>query len=114
MDLNVEDVTLDGLDPTYNAASGGGDRFKPRGNVPIIVHVKNTDAAPHNVTVDDPRSAAPQGAIAFNPDVQFAVPAGGEVMFPVTGARFTDSEGWINLAYDSVVGMTVALVRAIT
>lgn len=109
-DLTVQDVLLSGVGPTYAAASGTGDRVKPRTTTVSFLHVKNTDTSAHTVTIDDPNTPTPEGAIAFNPDVQVSVPAGGERMIALI-PRFVDQDGWVNISYSAATGMTVGAFR---
>lgn len=109
-DIAVQDVGLDGTGPTYDAADGAGDRFKPRTTEAVLMHLKNSDTASHTVTLDDPTSTAPSGATAFDPDVATSVPAGGEVMVAVS-QRFVDVDGWVNVDYSAATGMSIGVFR---
>lgn len=116
-EIAVQDLKISApVAPAYAAASAGGDFFKPRssGGVVVLMHIKNGGAAAITVTIDDPTSVSPVGAAAWNPDMQVAVPAGAERIFPVTPPdRFTDAAGNVNVTYSAVTTVTVGVFRVI-
>lgn len=113
--VNVQELSmLEALNPTYAAASAGGDTFVAREiDSKLLLHVKNGDAAAHTVTVDDINSTAPAGAQAFNPDPQFSIPAGENRLIALDQLhRFRDREtGLISLTWSAATGMTFAVLR---
>lgn len=109
-DLSVQKVVLDGITPSYSGADAAGDRYRGRdGGSHTILHVKNGDTASHTVTIDDPTTQQPKGAVAFDPDVAVSVPAGEERMVLVDTRRFANVNDWVNLSYDDVTGVTVGV-----
>lgn len=112
-ELAAQRPTVTGIDPTFTAASAGGDHVIPPvrgGRARLLIHVKNGDAAAHTVTIDDPRSGSPAGATAFDPDVAVSVPAGDErVILLDPLERFVGDDGRIDLAYSAATGMSVAV-----
>jgi hypothetical protein len=107
--LATQTMTPAGITPTYNTCAGGGDTVTAGDNT--YLHVKNPSGGPITITVDDPDSASPVGAAAFNPDVAIAVPAGAErIIGPLAVARFQNaSDGLVHLTY-SGAGLTMAVV----
>src|SRR6478736_1945942 len=96
------------LSTVFVAANAGGDTFQNDGRT--LLRYKNTSGAPITVTVDDPTSVL-AGAQAFNPDVQFVVPAttGDVTIGPFPPARFGDV---LAVTYSGVTSLTVAAVGA--
>ena len=114
--LTKQRIAQNGLAPTFVAAAGGGDKVRVRdepdsGGRTFLV-VKNGSGASVTVTLDDPNSSAPVGALQFNPDVAVAVPAGAERWIgPLSDGRFTnDSDGLVAWTYSAVTSVTVAVM----
>lgn len=104
-DLDAEQVTSSGLDPTQNAASAGGDTVPPD----TILRVVNGDASPHTVTVVTPGTVDGDLAVA---DRDVAIPAGEFRFIRVPRTPFMDpSTGRVSLTYDAVTSVTVEVLR---
>lgn len=105
--LTTQTITRAGLNATYAAASGGGDKIKP-GDA-VFLHIKNGDSGSHTVTIATPGTVEGQ-AIA---DLAVAVPAGENRMIgPLSAALFRNpSDGLVGVTYDAVTSVTVAAIR---
>ena len=104
--VQSERIQIDGTQPTYNAASGGGDKVAPGDDVHL--HVKNGDASEHTVTIVTPGTVAGQ-AIG---DVAVAVPAGEEVFIgPLVARHFEGDDGLVSITWSATTGMTFAAIR---
>jgi len=105
--LATQVINQAGLQPSYAAVGGAGDKFSPGDNV--FLHVKNTNAATRTVTID---SKVPSN---FGTDVDLAVviPANtGDVMIgPLQAQRFTGPDGFGDISYSATAGLTIAVVR---
>lgn len=106
-ELTVQAVTRasDGLEPTYAAASGGGDTVRVAEN--LFLHVKNGDASAHTVTVATPGTVAGL-AIA---DLTATIPASEERMIGPIDQNFRASTGLASITYDGVTSVTIAAIR---
>ena len=106
--LTTQVITADGLDPTYAAAAGGGDKVRPGPGV--FLHVINGDASPITVTIAAPCNF--YGSVA-KPDLAVTVAASGEKMIPVPATPFADpsDSGLAAIAYSAVTSVTVAALR---
>lgn len=106
--LATQRVTQTGLHPSYTAAAAS-QKLKP--GLRTFIHVKNGDSSSHTVTINDPTSISPPGAVAFNPDVTVAVPAGEDRLIPVP-PRFGDpaDSGLAALTWSATTSMSVAVV----
>jgi hypothetical protein len=94
-----------GLNPTYAAASGGGDTVKTGKNV--FLHVKNGHSSPQTVTIATPGSV---GGLAIA-DLAIAVPNAGERMIGPIDDTFRDSNGLAAITYSGTTLLTVAAIR---
>lgn len=106
--LATQKITLAGTTPAYSAAAGGGDTFVPGPNV--FLHIKNTNAAARNVTID---SETPSN-YGTDEDVVVNVPltVGDKMIGPLIASRFADAAtGLGGLTYDAVTGVTVAIIE---
>lgn len=105
--LAVQQVTLAGLNPTFAAASAGGDKFLGGPTTKLIV--KNGSGGAITVTVD---SVVPS-SWGTDVDVVVSVPAGGERHIgPLPEQRFASpADGLVAVTYSGVTSLTVAAVR---
>ncbi|BCJ86452.1 hypothetical protein [Effusibacillus dendaii] len=104
--LNVQDITASGITPSYTAAAAAGDSFANDGQT--MLHVKNGDTAAHTVTIKSARQCN-QG---FTHDLTVSVAAGSDKMIgPFSRDRFNDDNGRVQITYDAVTGMTVAVLQ---
>jgi hypothetical protein len=103
-----------GVNHTFTAASTGGDSFTNDGKT--VVLFANTNASSRTLTIAaNTITKQGIGAVAI-PSTTISLPNsttnGGVCMagpFPVD--RFNDSNGRVNLSYDAVTGLTVAVVK---
>lgn len=88
-------------------AAGGGDKVRPGPGV--FVEVNNGGGAGITVTVDDPLSKSPVGAVQFNPDLSVAVGAGKRAAIgPLPAERFAGTaDGLVAITYSAVTSVTV-------
>ena len=111
--LTTQLVDQDGLvNPTMTACATGGDTCQP-GDRALVV-VRNADASPHDFAIDDPRTRAPAGATAFNPDVTVNVPAGQTAYLgPLKASRFRNNDGTVHIVYPGgdVTSLTIAVLN---
>lgn len=106
--LTVVQVSLAGVNPAFAAAAGGGDQFSNDGSQKV--HLKNTDAAARNVTFAAQAALGCPAGILHN--VVINVPAGQErVVGPFDPARFNDANSRVNMTYDAVANLSVAILR---
>lgn len=107
--VTVQDVTRlnDGVIPTYNAASAGGDKFSPGDHV--FVHVKNTSAAAVTATFATPGKVA-ELDIA---DATASIPAtsGDKMLGPFPASLFAGSDGLVSVSWSATSGVTFAVLR---
>lgn len=111
LSLQVVDFAL--LTPSFVAAAGGGDAVAP-GGAKCFFYFKNAHTSPWTVTVNDPTSVTPSGAIAFNPDVAFVIPNAADRLFYLDPGRFTNpANGLIEWTYSGVTALTVGVFRTV-
>lgn len=106
--LSVQTIVAAGLDPTYAAASAGGDKVTP--GPTTFLHVINGGGSSITVTL-----AAPGNYYAnvANPDLTVTVGASGEQMIPIPPTPFADAadSGLASISYSGVTTVTVAALR---
>lgn len=108
--LAPTDASVAGVAENLVPAAGGGDVFPNNGLCLLVVN--NGGAGAIDVTVDDPGSATPVGATAFNPDVTINVPAGTRrTIGPFPPWRFNNSSGQVSVTYSGVATVTVGVIR---
>lgn len=106
--VTVQDVTRAGVAATYNAASGGGDKFPP--GTGVFVHVKNTSGSAITPTFSTPGQV-------YGLDIADAVggttPAttGERFYGPFPADLFAGSDGLVAVAWSTTSGVTFAVLR---
>lgn len=102
-DISVQTIGLSSINPTYAAASSGGDSFTNNGKT--ILHVKNTGSSPVTVTVNS-QTPCSQG---FDHDVVITAANGSEAMLgPFVQSRFNDLNGKVQVTYSDATGVMIA------
>ncbi|KAB1146830.1 hypothetical protein F7R91_14735 [Streptomyces luteolifulvus] len=106
--LSTQTIVAAGLDPTYAAAAGGGDKVVPGSTT--FLHVINGGGSPVTVTVAAPGNFY---AAVANPDLAVTVDASGEKMIPIPATPFGDpaDSGLAAVTYSGVTSVTVAALR---
>jgi hypothetical protein len=106
-ELTVQAVirTGTGLNPTYAAATGGGDTVKT--GQTTFLHVKNGHTSPQTVTVAT-TGTLDGFAVA---DLAIAVPNAEERMIGPINDAFRGSNGLAAITYSGVTALTIAAVR---
>lgn len=104
--LTAQSIVRTGLDPTYSACAAGGDEFVNNGDE--FIHIKNGHTAEQTVTITTP--ATVDGlAVA---DRAVAIPNGEErIIGPFPKATYDDSAGKVQLTYDAVTSLTIAVLK---
>ena len=92
------------------AASASGDEFDY--SPEAILLVVNDDATtPCNVTITNQKEDNFGGAASLH-DATFTVPTGGKMaMFNLGHQRWKDENGLVQVGYDSVTGVSVAVIE---
>lgn len=94
------------LNPTYAAASSGGDTVNPGPRT--FLHVRNTDTASHDLTVTTP---ATSGGLAIEDPVH-TVPAEDELLIgPLPRDLYGNASGLVDLSWSAITGMEFAALR---
>ncbi len=105
--LAIQSIARTGLEATYAAATGGGDKFSPSSET--LLHVKNASGGDITVTV------ATQGTVVGNPiaDNAVVVTAGEERFIgPWPYEHYAAAaDGLATIAYSGVTTLTIAAFR---
>lgn len=110
-DLTIQEISDDGLNPTFAAAATGGDAYLNDERTFLVV--KNGDTAGHTVTVAVQRTQF--NFTGFGPvdfaNLSVSIPAGEERWIAVPPPPYNDGNGKAQVTYDAVTSMTVAAIR---
>lgn len=110
--LAREEMTVGGLNATYNSAAAGGDEFA--NDERTVVHIVNGDASPHTATFtkqkDELQAPDGYGPIALS-DLAVVIPAGEDRFIRVPPAIYNDGNGRVQVTYDAVTSVTVAVIH---
>jgi hypothetical protein len=107
-DLATQNVTIDGVAPSYASAAGGGDKFIPDDDV--FVHIKNGSGGALTATFATPRDV--DGLDIENPVV--SVPSSGERVigpFPKNHFANNDDGGKCAITYSGVTSLTIGVFQ---
>lgn len=106
-----------GLTPTVNSnPDATGVYIVPSEAGARYYHVRwaNTGGSSVTVTLDDPTSASPVSAAAFNPDVSLAVPNAAQRSQVIDSYRFVDpTTGRINWTFSAALTGSVEITAII-
>jgi hypothetical protein len=106
--VNTQDISRAGVAPTYNAASGGGDKFGPGANV--FVHVKNAGGASVTPTFVTPGLVA-ELAVADSALVTVPATTGDRMIGPFPSELFAGSDGLVAVTWSATTSVTFAVLR---
>lgn len=111
--LTVINPDLNGEAVAPVAAAVGGDVFPAEAGAEYLIHLRNGHSSPQSVSFDDPNSATPTDATAFNPDVAVPVANATERIIRVAANRFRNTgSGNIAMTYTGVTALTVNVYKA--
>lgn len=109
--LTTQEITQDGIGPTYASATSTGDTFIADGRT--FLHVKNGGGSPVTVTVTAVRASVGLAGFGDIPidDISVSVPATtGDKMIAVDPAGHA-SAGVATVTYSGVTSLTIAAIR---
>ena len=97
--------------PTYSSVAAS-DTFAMTSGHSYLLIVRNAGGSPDTVTIDDPNSANPGAAVAFDADATGSVPATtGERWFKLNPARFKNAAtGLCTITHSFQTSVTCAVV----
>jgi Trk K+ transport system NAD-binding subunit len=103
----TQNIVRAGVNPTYTAASAGGDQVRPGPST--FLHVKNASAASVTVTIVTHKTV--EGLDLA--DLPVAVPAGGERMIgPVNDLFLDPADGLADITWSAAASVTFAVITA--
>lgn len=107
--LPVQDITKSGVVPTLNTPAGGGDSFANNGKV--AVWIENAHAS-ETRTVTFVTQQVVDGSLAVG-DRAVTVTAAQDrkVVCELDPVIYNDANGRVNMTYDSVTGLTIAVFK---
>jgi hypothetical protein len=110
--LAVQTPSEVGGNLTYTSVSDGVVVFPAASGQRYLLLWRNTGGSTSVPTLDDPNSATPVGATAWNPDmVCFTIPiTTGATAQLISGSRFRDASGNINGTLTNATSVTLAVV----
>jgi hypothetical protein len=105
--IQSQQISENGLSPTFSAVSASGDKVAPSRRT--FIHVKNEgSSASTTVVVNDNLSQEPSGSTCFNPDLSVVIEPGGNRMIgPIVETRF-NSGGYANVSYSNSASVYIA------
>jgi len=108
--LTLRNIELAGLTPSFTAADVAGDTFANDGDV--VLYVKNSDASPHDVTLNVQKSINIGGIDITLTNPTVTVPASDEkIIGRFDKSWFNDTDGNVTVDYDGVTSVTVAALQ---
>lgn len=106
--LTVQQIDQTGDALNFVAADAGGDEFD-NSSGRVLVIFRNDDASPHTATIASPGQCS-QG---FNHPVDITIGSGGEEQLAgfFFKGRFNDGNDLVQISYDDVTSVSVAVVQ---
>ena len=103
--LDVQQIDLVGLEPSYDTAAELGDEFINDGQ--IFFHAKKSSVGDVTLTFDSVL-ACDQG---YDHDLVVTLPGSGEIMVGPFTKRFNDENKKVSVGYSPYTDVTVAAIR---
>lgn len=104
--LTVQNVSLDGLEPSFAAAAEDGDTFVNNGRT--FLHVKNADTIDARTITIDSLVDCNQG---HDHNIEVEIPKEEErIIGPFSPSRFNSNTGVVSVTYDDHSDVTVAAI----
>jgi hypothetical protein len=104
--LSVQQISRTGITPTYGSCAGGGDEFVNSGEE--FIHIKNGHTSPQTVTIATP--ATVDGLAVADRPVE-VTNAEERIIGPFPVSTYNDANGKVQLTYDGVVSLTIAIFK---
>ena len=112
--LSVQTIGIAGTTPSYSAANADGSKFACASDERVFMHLKNANGSNRTVTIDLPDTAAAipgYGAVTLA-DRAVVIPlTSGDKMIGPIPPRFIDSAGYVNITFDAVSDLTIAVFK---
>lgn len=103
--LTVQVITRAGINPTYAAATGGGDQVTCHADT--YLHVKNNGASPITVTLAIPAAASAWPQVSYT-NTAVSVTNGQErIIGPIEPGIYADANGFCQITYSAVTSVTI-------
>jgi hypothetical protein len=103
--LTVQTISLEGITPTFAAATDGGDEFLNNGRT--VLHIKNGDTVEKTVVINSAKACN----FGYDHDVSVTLGPNSSVQIgPFDTSRFNDANNRVTVLYDAVTSLTVAAV----
>lgn len=108
--LTTQEITRAGVQVTYAACAGGGDKFTPTKDT--FIHVKNTNAATRTVTITSTSSTI--GLAHADPAVVVSATTGDNMIGPFPAEIFANSaDGLADISYSAVTNLTIGVFKVV-
>ena len=111
-ELTVQNINDQGLDPTYTAASGGGDTFDNDGNTRLLIENASDGAIDVTIPAQNTSPSIPGYGTTTKSNSVLSVGAGKTAIigpFPVIA--WNDASGEVSVSYSGTTSLSVAAVR---
>ena len=103
--LSIQQIDLDGLEPSYAAAAELGDDFLNDGNT--FFHAKKSSVEDVTLTFDSVL-ACDQG---YDHDLEVTLPGNSEILVGPFPKRFNDESNKVSVGYSAYADVTVAAIK---
>jgi len=104
--LTVQQIVRAGLEATYASCAGGGDEFVNSGDE--FIHIKNGHSSPQTVTIET--QATVDGLAVADRDVEITN-AEERMLGPFPASTYNDANSKVQLTYDGVTALTIAVIK---
>ena len=104
--LTAQLIARAGLTPSYAACTAEGDEFVNTGSE--FIHIKNGHSATQIVTIATPRTV---DGLAVAERTVSILATSEQLIGPFPAGTYNDSAGKVQLTYDAVVSLTIAVLR---
>ena len=104
--LTAQTIVRAGLEATYAACAGGGDEFVNTGAE--FIHIKNGHSGTQTVTIATPNTV---DGLAIADRAVAVTNAEERMIGPFPPGIYNDGNGKVQLTYDAVTALTIAILK---
>lgn len=104
--LTVQQIVRAGLEAAYASCAGGGDEFANSGDE--FIHIINGHSSPQTVTIVSQSTV--DGLAVADREVEITN-AEERMIGPFPASTYNDGDGLVQLTYDGVTALTIAIIK---
>ncbi len=104
--LSIQKASINGIEPNFNDADEGGDKFLKTG--PVIIYLRNVSVEDITVTIASQVQNVPPGTA--RQDKNIIIRSDREIIIGQIDDAYADMNGYVHLSYSEAIGLSLAII----